>query len=182
MLRVRDWFLQLGPRGKVIVIVLALVVVFGGGHDLLGSDQPSVNKPESKRQGTPAQKASQVKQKSETKPKSRCIQASAEVRSTIASSLAATRAITSIAVVKSEEEIDDKPFEGDVYIIAADITPSPGVSVWAADESVIKSGGGFIIGLDPAARAVSELGAAMPISAVGLNTNFEGVDAARKCL
>jgi hypothetical protein len=74
---------------------------------------------------------------------------------------------------------------GQVYFVSAEVRPSPGVATWAFGRRAFRTGTGMIIGVDAAARSVSDLGADIPrerLAEWGLTQSVDGFRASRECL
>jgi hypothetical protein len=70
-----------------------------------------------------------------------------------------------------------------VYFVSARVT-GKGVATWAVSSPAFKSGSGFILSVDPLARAVSRFGSALSrevITAWGFNARARGYEQSRKC-
>jgi hypothetical protein len=71
-----------------------------------------------------------------------------------------------------------------VYFVTADVRPNPGLATWAFGGLAFRTGGGIIVGVDPAARCVSDLGADIPpdrLGEWGLTESAVGYRASRDC-
>jgi hypothetical protein len=71
-----------------------------------------------------------------------------------------------------------------VYFVTADVRPNPGLATWAFGGRAFRTGRGIIVGVDPAARAVSDLGVDIPpdrLGEWGLTESAVGYRASRDC-
>lgn len=85
-------------------------------------------------------------------------------------------------MVKSYDKGKRPMFEhGTVYLISANVKPSPGIVVFAVDEKMVDTGGGFAVALSASARASSYLGDQVSPEKVGLSTNMSGYSEAYDC-
>ena len=85
-------------------------------------------------------------------------------------------------MVKSGDKGHEPMFEnGTVYLISANVKPSPGIVVFGFDEEMTKKGGGFAVGIDAAAKASSNLGDLVSPENVGLSEDMDGYQTAYDC-
>ena len=85
--------------------------------------------------------------------------------------------------VKSEGEFSGlRGLQEGVYFVSADVRPSPGIATWAVSAEQWRTGGGLILAIDPAARAVTDFGADLDPSGFGLDGSAEGYEESRDCV
>ena len=69
-----------------------------------------------------------------------------------------------------------------VYFISAEFRPRPGVATWAVDDEFFRTGGGVVIAVDSAARALTDYGADLNPSELGLTEATHGFAESRACV
>lgn len=98
-----------------------------------------------------------------------CLKVPAAATATIADSLKGGRSLGASAALEGAgtgqppTDLTDR-----VFYVVADITPNPGVATWVFGADAFHGGGGIVIGLDPAARAVSPFGSSVDLEAIGI--------------
>jgi len=119
---------------------------------------------------------------------SRCEKVPSPLRASLADSLKKGRKLGASGAVRSDDDFSSAPpglSQGHVYFVTADVRPNPGLSTWAVSEDSFKGQSGMILGVDAAARAVSDLGADIPratLDAWGVTGSADGFSESQDCV
>jgi hypothetical protein len=130
----------------------------------------------------PAEQQAQERPRKE--PAGRCQKVPAAARAALGDALKGRRKLGAASAVRSEQEVMQPApagFTEGVYFVTADVQPNPGLSTWAVDAELLRTGGGLAYVINPAARAASNLGVDVDPSRWGLDEQSEGFEASMRC-
>lgn len=113
----------------------------------------------------------------------RCTPVPEVVLRALSGSLKGQRTIGSAQAVRTEETYRfPRDIAEGAWFVTADVRPNPGLSTWIVGAEAFSTGGGIIIGVDPAARAVSQAGELVSLEAVGISEDDDGFQESIGCL
>lgn len=145
----------------------------------LAASLAACGEPEGGGAGTATQQATQPQ-------KAACLKVPSAARQAIEEALKGDRRISKTAAVRAEGAATGlADIREEVYFVTADVQPNPGLATWAFGREAFRTGGGIIIAVGPAARAVTDFGVDIApdrLEEWGLTQSAEGYRASQECL